>query len=423
MAKIGRPQKPYQPSWPGAEPIPGLLRRPDGRWKILATGHRYTEHDERRAVARFLDWKAKNDPTAERVQVPTTIESSTPDPQAGRIFFRAQTLDKDFWPWLRKLFAEQPAHVAKMLGVPEERVRELPLPRPSIKLSDIVDAYRRENPSTAKSKDEAVAVVDRLVAYTNARTLADLTQDALGRFRAHVEATVPGPATRRAYYGRVRTVISFGLKVGLDAEQIGACLDRCKVLWTAAAMPGMNPKPISRDDFHKLLNAAGRGPWRAWLLVGLNLCLHIEEVCALRWADIDLERGTFACIRNKTRRQRIPRAATLWPETLEALRGVPRRDEHVFISTHGTRFNKNTRINDFKEFRERVGVSATWDSLRDGAYSAACRATVDDKWARLLAGHSAPGLQDSYVLRNPDAVRPACEAVYAAYGPFPAPAA
>jgi hypothetical protein len=58
--------------------------------------------------------------------------------------------------------------------------------------------------------------------------------------------------------------------------------------------------------------------------------------------------------------------------------------------------------------------------IRDGAYTAACQAPgVEEKWARLLAGHRSHGLQDSYVMRNPAIVRPACEAVYAAYGPFP----
>lgn len=53
MPKRGRPQKPYQTSW--NLPIPGLARDPDGRWRILATGQRFTEHDERRAIARFYE--------------------------------------------------------------------------------------------------------------------------------------------------------------------------------------------------------------------------------------------------------------------------------------------------------------------------------------------------------------------------------
>lgn len=64
-------------------------------------------------------------------------------------------------------------------------------------------------------------------------------------WRQHVEATVPGPATRRAYYSRVRTVVAFGLKIGLERTPIRDFLDRAKVLWTAEALPALKPTPIS----------------------------------------------------------------------------------------------------------------------------------------------------------------------------------
>lgn len=112
----------------------------------------------------------------------------------------------------------------------------------------------------------------------------------------------------------------------------------------------------------------------------------------------------------------------LWPETVAELRRLPRKGPYVFTSGHGTRYNKNTRVNDFREFRRAAGPAdhVTFDTLRDGAYTAARQGTSDERLAKLLAGHAA-GLRDNYVLRDPAFVRPACEAVYAAYGPFPLP--
>jgi integrase len=245
-----------------------------------------------------------------------------------------------------RLLAE-PKYAATMTGIPGlEHMIRMDAPSSSIKLADLIGAYRKENPSTDKAKREAIATFQRLIDHAGAKTLDDLTQAKLLAFRTSIEksGTLKSAGTRAAYYGRIKTIISFGLKVGLDQEQLRAALDRCKVLWTAEALPVVNPRPISREDYHALLTAAGDSAWRAWLLLGLNLCLHMEEVCALKWSDFDLASGTYACVRNKTRRQRIPRAATLWPETLAALKGVPRRGEFVFDSTHGTRFNKNTRI-------------------------------------------------------------------------------
>lgn len=115
----------------------------------------------------------------------------------------------------------------------------------------------------------------------------------------------------------------------------------------------------------------------------MNLCLHLGEVCQLQWADFDLVKGTYAAIRNKTRRQRIPRAATLWPETVGALKALKRTNHPaLFISAHGDTFNRNTRGNDFAEIRKAAGVgdAFTFDSIRDGAYTIACQTPgVDDK--------------------------------------------
>lgn len=66
-----------------------------------------------------------------------------------------------------------------------------------------------------------------------------------------------------------------------------------------------------------------------------------------------------------------------------------------------------------------LSESLAFDSIRDGAYtSAVTDPAVKARFARILAGHSSPGLEDNYVLRHPQIVKGACEAVYRAYGPF-----
>jgi integrase len=139
-----------------------------------------------------------------------------------------------------------------------------------------------------------------------------------------------------------------------------------------------------------------------------------------------LERGTYASIRTKTQRKRIPQAATLWPETIAAIRVIPRRGQspYVFTSSHGTRFNRNSRGNEFADLRRAAGITTvsnkgdevSFDWLRDGAYTAAIRTPgVDERFARIMAGHKSQGLEDNYVLRHPEIARPACDAVYQHY--------
>jgi hypothetical protein len=53
--------------------VQGWYKCPDGRWRTNATGAKLTAADERRAVQRFLDRKAKNDP-ARVVRLPVSLD-------------------------------------------------------------------------------------------------------------------------------------------------------------------------------------------------------------------------------------------------------------------------------------------------------------------------------------------------------------
>jgi integrase len=420
--------------------VEGLYKMPGprARWRYKSPNGKFivfTEPDERVAIARFLaatrsqeEYVTLPAKPVEPAQVMRELLTwgkhraliTIPHDPARPVTVAKSMTAPDMWAWMREMLLTESELCARMTGIPQlATIASWDLPKEDIRLHDLIETYRRENGGSGKSKKEALAALERLIAHSGAKTLRELTQERLTAFRTDIEKVVPGPATRKAYYGRIKAVIAFGLKCGLEPTQIRRCLDRCKVLWTAAPLPAVQPKPISRDHFHALL-AAGGPAWRPWLLLGLNLCLHMEEVCGLRWADFDLEKGTYAAIREKTRRARIPRAAVLWPETIRALKGLPRRSEYVFTSTHGTRYNKNIRINDFAELRGKANLPAavTFDTLRDGAYTAAIQGTPDERWARVLAGHRAAGLQDNYVLRKPEAVCPACDAVYRTYGPF-----
>ena len=66
---MGRKQKPYQTSW--KDIIPGLARDTNGRWRITATGFRYSEPNERRAVERFYQITGtKREPEMEQMSAP-----------------------------------------------------------------------------------------------------------------------------------------------------------------------------------------------------------------------------------------------------------------------------------------------------------------------------------------------------------------
>jgi integrase len=417
---MARPQKPHHQSWDN-RPVMGLAHDRDGRWRVIATGQKFSEPDERKAIARFYTMIAPA-----QVAIPTMRTNRTnlqlvygPD---GKGTFHREMDESLLWDWFRDQIKADAQNVAKRTGIPEiAHLQHLALPQEAIRLEKLMEVYREKNPSTDRTKQEAIAVMNRLIKATGAKTLADLTQERLIAFHDQVESsgTLKSAGTRITYYSRIKTIISFGLKVGMDQVQLRAALDRCKVLWTPELVPHVKPNPISRAHFHTLLEKGG-DEWRAWLLLAMNLCMTFEDLCELRWDDFDLKRGTYAAIRVKTRRKRIPRVAVLWRESLAALRVIARKGPYVFVSSHGTRFNRNTRVNRFAELREAAGLpdSLKFNNIRDGSYGAACDKAPDERWARVLAGHHAAGLQDNYVLRNPEGAKPACDAIYQVYGPF-----
>jgi len=431
---MARPFKPYQTSW--GEVIPGLYRGSDGRWRIVATNGRFREPDERRAVDRFRAMTVKpptpvpfvtadsleevfiaslpavdHTPEEERGPGPITFSKTANGYAANR-----DMPTDELWQWFREQLITRPAHVATMTGIPElASLATMQLPQESIRLSDLIARYVRENPSTQAARRRAQLNFCILQEVTQAKTIADLTQERISLYRQHIEKTIPGAGTRKWTYGTIKAVFGFGLKIGLDAVQIRIALDRCKVLWTAAKQPASSPHPISPSDFHALLSVSN-DQWRAILLLGLNCCLHLGEILALKWESF--KGGKYSASREKTG---VPRGAVLWKETIEAMSGISRKSPHVFTSTHGTKFNRNTKVNDFAALRQTAGLpsSVKFDDIRDGAYTAALQ-HCEEKIVRVLAGHKAAGLLDSYVLRNPEMTRPACEAVYKAYLSAPA---
>jgi integrase len=429
MGKMGRPQKPYQTSW--GEVVPGLTKDTNGRWRIVTTGERFRELDERLAVLRFRrslpngtlfipvarsedisDNADAGDALNDQIEELHHIEHDDGSDEIGHVIDAAAG-----WNWFRQQLIERPEYVAKQTGIPQiASLHLMGVPKPSITLKELLRVYKATSDATEKSKKEASAPFKRLIAFTGATTLNDLTTERLAAFREHVmtKCGLRSSGTIAAYFSRIRYIVRFAFKHGLDSQQLSAALDRMKVLYPPPCNTRPDPKPISRADFNTLLCAAD-GTWRAILLISLNACLYMEEVCRLRWEELNLDAKTF--VSHRLKRGHVVRVAVLWDETVEALRALPRRGQspYVFTSPHGTRYNKNTKINDFKDFRERFGVpNVTFSHIRDGAYTVACQ-FAEEKFSRILAGHKFAGLTDNYVKRNPSFVKPACDAVYRHY--------
>ncbi|MGC8540750.1 MAG: tyrosine-type recombinase/integrase [Phycisphaerae bacterium] len=422
MSRAGRPPANYRTSW--GEIIIGLSRGTDLRWRIIKTGQKFTEHDETLAIKKFREMTSSHKPMATLTVVdpvdPLVLRpvsfSTLLDENENKIesTFDYRIDETAVWSWVKQQLINDPITVSVKLGIPEIRNLSAIKVEKDIQLSELLAEYLKRQPNKRTSRHSGQAF-EKFMKVVQVTSVMEMTTEKLLEYRQKIESSNLSPSTKNYYFSRVKIILSNGIKYGFNANVLRQALDRCRVLFTSEKQPPKNPTPISREDFHKLFNSAN-SQFKAILLISLNCCLHLGETMALTWDEFDVKRRCHISSRRKTG---IARAAMLWDETLTALQGVRKTNSpYVFVSYHGSKYNRATAGNLFSELRDKAGVSAAvkFDDIRDGAYTAATLCGQDsERLSRLLAGHSNYGLMDSYVKRNPEMVKPATDAVYKHY--------
>jgi integrase len=216
------------------------------------------------------------------------------------------------------------------------------------------------------------------------------------------------PKSIKHRYTRIRTVIAYAMKRGKNPDDCQRALNILKML-EAPEPDALDPRPIDPADFwaiHRQALKAEVETFAALMIFALNAAIYPSEVGAVKWADVDLERGEFSSTRNKTK---VPRVACLWPETIKALRQLPKNRDTVF-NTSRQRYTRMSVHREWSTYRTSAEKpSALFNQIRDAAFTLACRTDLNQ--ARVLAGHRLPGSVDHYVRRNPSFVTGACQAI------------
>ena len=94
---------------------------------------------------------------------------------------------------------------------------------------------------------------------------------------------------------------------------------------------------FTHDEINKLLAIADT-QMKAMIWLGLNCGFGCTDCSELQWKHLDLLNGRVVLPRKKTG---ISRDLPLWPETIEAIKKVPRKDKLVFYTARGNPFVRN----------------------------------------------------------------------------------
>lgn len=424
--KTGRKQKHFEDPKTGL-PVVGLSRMPDGRWRLIGSQIRFTEPDEQKAIAHFRKLKGEKlyegfDPEeAKWLQTPAEqivdANAATAIERGFALVGKPEEAWPKFWRYVANEIITKPKWVAEQTGI--EKLGYLTNLKPPEKLPTFAE-LRKLWEDHAKCSVEQMKKVrtgwDHFVETTGASRLEDISPALAIDYRDALHDSGYGGKTQAHFIAGIRRVLTNAKDRAVAMTAVSTALTYLELLKPSEVAEAADPKPIEVAEWKTLYAAAESADDKALLLLCLNGAFYLKEAIELEWEDV--KDGCIVTNRQKT--GRCIRVCTLWKETTDALGEMKRRGDKLFYTYQGQPIKICGAFRRFGEVRGRAKLTdgtkltVTASQLRDGAYTAAVEAGVSFQFCQLLAGHSC-GMADKYVKRQPQMVKPACDAIYSKY--------
>ena len=196
-------------------------------------------------------------------------------------------------------------------------------------VGEIVDAFLKAKKSLLESGDLA------FVTYANYHVSCSRITEVLGKERSVTSLTTEdfnclreslakrfGPTTLACDINRIRSVFKYAYESGLLEKPIrfGPNFKRPSARALRLARFERGPRLFTAIEIRKLLKVSSP-TMRAMILLGINAGLGNSDIARLKHSHI---KGTWLNYpRPKTG---MPRRAKLWPQTIAAIRWLPKRD-------------------------------------------------------------------------------------------------
>jgi integrase len=235
-------------------------------------------------------------------------------------------------------------------------------PRPdpeAVTVKEVANAFLRAKKSLMKCGELSPhtfanyrRAAEALVSHTGkTRLVADLDPQDFAALRNKM-AKKWGPHRLAVTIQHIRSVFKHAFDSGLIPAPVrfGPGFKRPSKKTFRLHKAQQGPKLFTPEEVRRLLAEAGLS-MRAMILLGINAGFGNGDCANLPLTALDLDCGWANYPRPKTG---IDRRCPLWPETVEALRGVlakrhtPKNEDHaglVFITKYGLSWGKNTTDN------------------------------------------------------------------------------
>lgn len=276
---------------------------------------------------------------------------------------------------------------------------------------------------------------DWLATYASPRLKPSTYRDYSLRYEHHLKpalGSLPIDAINTRAIDQLSGVL---LRKGLHPKSANNVLGVLRRMLMSAVEWGMLPalplvkwlkSPPSRFDFltpleaEALLNSVTREPWRLMMMTALHSGLRLGELVALRWDDIDFERGQLCVRRSCTRgietspkNNRI-RYVPLTDELARALNAAGRTEGYVF-EVRGQQVTQAMAWRALQTARTHAGLRHIgWHTMRHSFASHLVSENVPIVAVQMLLGHSDIKMTQRYAHVAPSLLRGAVQQIVTA---------
>jgi hypothetical protein len=293
--------------------VPGLSRMTDGRWRVIETGFRFTEADPARAIARYYELTGQDRQFTINVGGRDyaflgegTLEERDKREQEiyhskGLVYsyqYSSQLehiikliIEKEqqwFWRIIGDEIRTSKQRVAELTGIEQiGYFQKLHKPSAPPSCQALEDAYFN-NLEVSKPERLRVRKYWRdFFKVTGIQNIGEITPDIAIKYKDELLKRQWEIKTRRKAYSAVKRVLTWAIEKAIAAADCKAALIELATLKESKKVSAKyKSTPISRDDFHKLLDAA-KGDNKALLLLCLNCGLYLQEVVRVKWDELE----------------------------------------------------------------------------------------------------------------------------------------
>lgn len=256
---------------------------------------------ERKAVGRYLRWKAEqegtpwekhegNTPYGDAVMVgmtyigerdrgkkhgQTTSESAIQEIVDRRVARLSSKYAEKYREFIRDLILTDPRRAAVELEIDQLAwLNDLKPPPPTLLLSDVTKCHFESGDDLSEDwLDKMRRFWDKFVHIVGVEAVHELDREKIHRYRIAVSeraAKGKSPTYKAHRFGCVKTILRHA-KEELEHPELAKVLRLCCKVLKKPKKHGVNPKPIPVEAFRRLLEAVDDDPkWNAMFLLALN---------------------------------------------------------------------------------------------------------------------------------------------------------